>query len=69
MIRKIISFYVEGFRGMTVGKTLWLIILIKLFIFFVIFRIFFFSDFLGTRYDTEQEKSDYVTDQLLTKPK
>lgn len=59
----------EGFRDMTVGKTLWLIILIKLFIFFVIFRLFFFSDFLGTRYDTEEEKSDYVTDQFLTKPK
>ena len=27
---RIFDFYVEGFRSMTVGKTLWLIILIKL---------------------------------------
>ena len=33
-LRKIFLFYYEGFRGMTVGKTLWTIILIKLFIMF-----------------------------------
>ena len=33
---RIFDFYVEGFRSMTVGKTLWLIILIKLFIMFAI---------------------------------
>ena len=32
-LRKVIRFYVEGFREMTVGRTLWAIILIKLFIF------------------------------------
>ena len=31
-LRKVIRFYVEGFREMTVGRTLWAIILIKLFI-------------------------------------
>ena len=31
-----VDLYVDGFRSMTVGKTLWLIIAIKLFIFFVI---------------------------------
>jgi len=54
---------------MTVGKTLWLIILIKLFVFFVIFRVFFFKDFLDSRFDTDEEKSEYITKQLLTKPK
>lgn len=49
---------------MTLGKTLWLIILIKLFILFVIFRIFLFPEFLSSKGDTEQEKSDYVIDQL-----
>ena len=29
-LRKVIRFYVEGFREMTVGRTLWAIILIKL---------------------------------------
>lgn len=64
IFRRIFRFYLEGFRSMTLGKTLWLIILIKLFILFVIFRIFLFPEFLSSKGDTEQEKSDYVIDQL-----
>lgn len=69
IIRKVFKFYYEGFRSMTVGKTLWLIIIIKLFIIFVIFRLFFFPDFLNSKFKSDKDKSDYVTDQLLTKPK
>ena len=49
---------------MTVGKTLWLIIGIKLFIFFVIIKMLFFPDFLGTKCDNDQEKTEYVRHQL-----
>ena len=49
---------------MTVGKKLWLIILIKLFVFFAILKLFFFPDFLESRFDTEEERSDYVMEQL-----
>ncbi len=34
-IKKIFRFYLDGFRSMTVGKTLWAIILVKLFILFL----------------------------------
>ncbi|MBP6977569.1 MAG: DUF4492 domain-containing protein [Bacteroidales bacterium] len=68
LINKIFRFYYDGFRQMTVGKTLWLIILIKLFIMFAVFRLFFFPDFLNTRFRSEKEKSDYVIEQLITKP-
>jgi len=68
VVRKIYRFYYEGFRQMTVGKTLWLIIFIKLFVMFVIFRLFFFHDFLDSRFSSETEKSDYVIEQLITKP-
>ena len=57
--------YYDGFRSMTVGKTLWLIIGIKLFIFFVIIKLLFFPDFLGTKCDSEQEKTEYVRHQLV----
>ena len=40
--------YVDGFRNMTLGKTLWTIIIIKLFIMFAILKVFFFPDFLST---------------------
>jgi uncharacterized membrane protein len=39
-MKRIFNFYYQGFKGMTVGKSLWLIIIIKLVIFFVIFKIF-----------------------------
>ena len=49
---------------MTVGKTLWLLIIIKLFVMFVILKLFFFQSQLG-KYDTSQEKSDAVIESLL----
>lgn len=65
ILNKIVSFYLEGFKSMTYGKTLWLIILVKLFIMFAIFRVFFFKDDLNQRADTDQQKSEYVLDQLI----
>lgn len=53
---------------MTVGKKLWAIIIIKLFIMFAILKLFFFKDFLSVKFNNEQDKADYVIEQL-TKPK
>lgn len=65
---RVFHFYYEGFKSMTIGKTLWAIILIKLFVMFVILKIFFFPNFLKTNFGTDQERSDYVLEQL-TNPK
>ncbi len=64
IFRRIFRFYYEGFRNMTVGRRLWLIILIKLFVFFAIMKLFFFPDFLESRFDTEEERSEYIIEQL-----
>ena len=64
-IKKIFLFYFDGFRGMTVGKKLWIIILVKLFIMFAILKLFFFPDFLNSRFDSDKERSDYVREQLI----
>ena len=61
---KILMFYVNGFRSMTVGKTLWLIIGIKLFIMFAVLKIFFFPNFLKTNFNNDSERSDYIIEQL-----
>ena len=61
---RIFRFYYEGFRSMTLGRRLWLIILVKLFLFFIIMRLFFFPDFLQKRFDTDEERGDYVLEQL-----
>jgi len=62
---RILDLYVDGFRSMTLGKTLWLIIAIKLFIFFVIIKILFFPDFLSSKSDTDKGKATYVREQLI----
>lgn len=52
---------------MTLGKKLWIIILIKLFIFFIILRLIFFPNFLNSKFKTDQERGDYVREQLITR--
>ena len=61
-LRKVIRFYVEGFREMTVGRTLWAIILVKLFIMFAVLKVFFFPDLLAGK--SPEEKADYVLENL-----
>ena len=41
-IKKIVRFYINGFKDMTWGKELWILIIIKLVIMFGILRLFFF---------------------------
>ena len=65
MILKIYNFYKEGFLSMTIGKKLWLIIGIKLLIMFAILKLFFFQDFLSSKFDNDQDKGDYVIEQLI----
>lgn len=64
MIRKIWIFYRDGFREMTVGKTLWLIILLKLFIFFVVIKLLFFPNLLSRDYDNDSERANHVRKEL-----
>ena len=45
----ILRFYIDGFREMKLGRTLWLIILAKLFIMFAVLKVFFFPDPLRKR--------------------
>ena len=65
-IRQVFRFYMEGFREMRLGKTLWLIILIRLFIMFFILRLFFFPNYLG-QFDTEAEKEEHVSGELINR--
>ena len=55
--------YYDGFRSMKLGKTLWAIILIKLFIIFVVLKVFFFPSYIGERAEKGGE-SDFVAGQL-----
>ena len=61
---RIYHFYLEGFRSMKLGKTLWLIILVKLFIMFFILKLFFFHNYLG-KFDSDSEKEEHVSGELI----
>ena len=64
-LTKIWRFYVDGFKNMTTGRVLWLIILVKLFIMFAILRIFFFPNYLNEHTNDSSEKDDFVSTQLI----
>ncbi len=59
------SMYYDGFRSMTIGKTLWTIILIKLFLFFVVIKLLFFPNILKRDFDTDEQRADHVRHELL----
>ncbi|MBD5276719.1 MAG: DUF4492 domain-containing protein [Bacteroides sp.] len=64
----ILRFYVDGFRRMTVGRTLWAIIIIKLVVIFAVLKLFFFPDILATRYDNDEDRAAAVREALVKNP-
>ncbi|MFT4073683.1 MAG: DUF4492 domain-containing protein [Dysgonamonadaceae bacterium] len=57
----------DGFKGMTLGRTLWIIVIIKLCIMFLVLKPFFFPNLLNSKYKTEEAKADHVRNQLIEK--
>lgn len=57
-------FYSDGFRQMTVGKTLWMLIIVKMIVIFVILKWFFFPDYIGTNAEQGRE-ADFVATEVL----
>lgn len=57
-------FYADGFRQMTVGKTLWTLIIVKLIIIFVILKWLFFPDYVKTNAQHGNE-ADFVATEVL----
>lgn len=64
-VRKVFYFYVDGFKSMTVGRKLWAIILIKVVILFLVFKLFFFPDILKENYDNDDQRARAVARELV----
>lgn len=58
--------YYDGFKNMTLGKTLWTIILIKLFIMFALLKVFFFPNHIKENTEKGGE-ADYVSTELINR--
>lgn len=63
-IHRVFDLYYDGFRQMKLGRTLWAIILIKLFVIFVILKLFFFPNFIK-EHAQKGEESEFVATQIL----
>jgi len=69
LLKSIFRFYYQGFTTMSWwGKRIWVILLIKLFVIFIILKLFFFPDFLRRNYRTDEQRSEYVLEQLIKQP-
>ena len=64
ILYRIYDLYADGFRSMKLGRPLWAIILIKLFVIFAILKLFFFPNFIKEHAEQGQE-SEFVATQVL----
>lgn len=67
MFHAVYSFYRDGFRSMTVGKRLWLIIAIKLFVMFAVLKTFYFPNYLNTQFETDADRASHVLEQITVR--
>jgi len=68
MIRKIFTFYIDGFRTMKTGRKLWAIIFIKLFIMFAVLKVFFFPNYLNNNFSNDKQRAEHVLDNITQLP-
>lgn len=64
VLYKVFDLYYDGFRSMKLGRTLWAVILIKLFIIFIVLKLLFFPNFLKEHAEEGQE-SDFVATEMI----
>lgn len=62
---RIWRFYRDGFREMTTGRWLWLLIIVKLAIIFLVFKLLFFPDILKRDYDDDASRASAVRRSML----
>lgn len=62
--KNFIYLYIDGFKNMRTGKLLWKIIAFKFVVFILIMKLFFFPNFLKTNFNTDDERSSYILENL-----
>lgn len=60
---KVVGFYADGFRNMTWGRKLWVLVILKVIILFAVLRVVFFRPVMAGM--TDAQKSEKVAEQLL----
>ncbi len=65
IIKDIYSFYIEGFKNMKIGKTLWKIIFIKLILIFTLLNYVIYDKSIKSEYKNSEDKSNFVYKNLI----
>ena len=60
---RVFDLYYDGFKNMRLGRVLWTVILIKLFIIFAVLKLFFFPNFL--KQHVAGDEAGYVATELV----
>ena len=60
LLKNFLNMYIEGFKNLKLGKTLWKLILIKLFFILVLLKYFIYDDNFKNTYKTQETKIDFV---------
>lgn len=63
-LKAIADMYVQGFRQMTVGRTLWALVIVKLIVLFLVVKLFFFPNILKRDYATDEDRARAVRERL-----
>ena len=66
LLSQIFHLYYDGFQTMTLGKTLWAVILIKLAIIFLILKLFFFPNYINSN-AKNGDKAGFVSKEILNR--
>lgn len=56
--------YYDGFKSMTLGKTLWAVIIIKLIIMFALLKVFFFPNYIKEN-SQKGDEANFVSTEML----
>ncbi len=65
--KSVFYLYYDGFRSMKLGKKLWAIIFIKLFLFFVVIKLLFFPNILQEKFSNDKQRANFVLEQLTSR--
>lgn len=67
-LKRAFLFYYDGFRNLTDwGKKLWILIIIKGIVLFILMKFIFFPNLLKKNFDNDKDRSNYVIENLTTK--
>ena len=67
-LKRIFDFYRQGFSNMDIGKTLWMVIIVKLVVIFAIVKLLFMPDVLYQK-ASDNDKAEYISTRITLTPR